>query len=106
MPVVPRGLVDQAKIKAGVDLAKRALQPDVVRIMCSFAEDWTGKVSLFFRIVISDAAAAPSRLGENAQRIQRKILSGIKAEELGIQTYFNFRSQSEQAKLREPAWEP
>jgi hypothetical protein len=106
VPIVPRGLVDQAKIKAGVDRAKRALQPDVVRIMYSFAEDWTGKVSLFFRIVISDAAAAPSRLAENAQRIQRKILAEIKAEDLGIQTYFNFRSQSEQAELKEPAWEP
>jgi hypothetical protein len=64
-PIVPRGLVDQAKIKTGVDRAKRALQPDVVRIMYSFAEDWTGKESLFFRVVISDAAAA-------AQRARRK----------------------------------
>lgn len=106
MPIVPRGLVDQAKIKAGIDRAKRALQPDVVRIMYSFAEDWTGQESLFFRVVISDAAAAPSQLGETAQRIRRKILGEIKAEGLGIQTYFNFRSQSEQAELKEPAWEP
>jgi hypothetical protein len=105
VPSIPRGLVDRAKIKAGVDRAKRALQPDVIRIMYSFAEDWTGKVSLFFRIVISDAAATPGRLGGTTQRIERKILSETKAEELGIQAYFNFRSRSEQAELREPAWE-
>jgi len=102
---VPRGLVVQSKIQAGVERAKRALQPDVIRIMYTLTLDWTGEQSLFFRIIISDAAAAPSRLRESTQRIARKILTEIKADELGLQTYFNFRSQSEQAKLREPAWE-
>jgi hypothetical protein len=74
--------------------------------MFGYTSDWTGEQSLFFRIIISDAAAAPNRLRETTQRISRKILTEIKAEELGLQTYFNFRSQSEQAKLKEPAWEP
>ena len=45
-------------------------------------------------------------LGETTQRIMSRILREIQADELGLQTYFNFRSQSEQARLREPAWEP
>ena len=86
--------------------AKRALSPDVIRIMYSFGLDWTGDQSLYFRIILSDKASSPHRLPEITQRVTARILSEIHAHELGLQTYFNFRSQSEQAKLREPAWEP
>jgi hypothetical protein len=105
VPIVPRGLVDQSKIRAGVRRAERDLAPDVIRIMYSFAEDVQGNVSLFFRIVLSDAAAVPSRLRETTQRIIIKVLQEIKAEELGLQTYFNFRSRSEQAALKDSFWE-
>jgi hypothetical protein len=105
VPIVPRGLVDQSKIKVGVQRAERALAPDVIRIMYSFAEDWQGNTSLFFRIVISDTASSPDRLRNTTQRIITKVLQEIKAQELGLQAYFNFRSKSEQAILREPSWE-
>jgi hypothetical protein len=106
VPTVPSGLVDQSKIKAGIKRAERALKPDVIRIMYARTLDWTGEQSLFFRILISDAAASTKRLGETTSRIKARILAEIRADELGLQTYFNFRSQSEQAALREPAWEP
>jgi hypothetical protein len=105
VPIVPRGLVDQAKIMAGVRRAERDLAPDVIRIMCSFAEDVQGNFSLFFRIVISDAISTPANLRETTQRIIAKVSRLIKSEELGLQTYFNFRSESEQAVLRDPLWE-
>ncbi len=72
--------------------------------MYSFAEDVQGNISLFFRVVISDEAAAPMRLRDTTRQIVATVLNKIKAEELGIQTYFNFRSHSEQASLREPFW--
>lgn len=105
MPIVPRGLIDQAKIRTGVRKAEKALAADVIRIMYSVAVDWKEEHSVFFRIVISDNAASPARLRETTQRIIAKVLQEIKAHELGLQTYFNFRSKSEQAMLREPFWE-
>jgi hypothetical protein len=99
-------LIDQARIRKGVLRAQRALAPDVIRVLYSFAVDWTGEESLFFRVVISDRASAPSRLRETTQRIIAKVSDEIKAEDLGLQTYFNFRSKSEQEMLREPFWEP
>lgn len=105
MPTVPRGLVDQSRVKAGVQRAKRALQPDVIRIMYDLTPDWTDEQALFFKIILSDKASSPNRLRETAPRVRETILRAIKADELGLQTYFNFRSQSEQAELREPAWE-
>lgn len=73
--------------------------------MYSYGTDWTGEVALFFRVLLSDKASAPSRLRENTKRISDAILRAVKAEEFGLQTYFNFRSKSEQDKLREPFWE-
>ncbi|MGP0072740.1 MAG: hypothetical protein ACLPWF_12505 [Bryobacteraceae bacterium] len=103
--MVHSGLVDQGKIKAGVQRAERALARDVVRIVYSYAPDWTGDDALFFRIVLRDAASAPDKLRQTTHRIEMRILIEIKAHELGLQTYFNYRSESEQAELREPAWE-
>jgi len=40
VPIVPRGLVDQRKVRAGVLRAQRARAPDVIRIMYSFTDDW------------------------------------------------------------------
>ena len=105
MASVLRGLIDQGKIKAGVQRAERALAPDVIRIMYSYGADVTGEQSLFFRIVISDQAAAPTRLRETTQRIIAKVMAEIKSQELGLETYFNFRSRSEQAALQDSSWE-
>lgn len=69
--------------------------------MHSFAEDVQGNISLFFRIVLSDAASNPALLRGTTQRIISKVLAEINASELGLQTYFNFRSKSEQAALRD-----
>jgi acid stress-induced BolA-like protein IbaG/YrbA len=105
VPIVPRGLVDQGKIKTGVQRAERALAPDVIRIMYSYGVDVVGEQSLFFRIVISDQAAAPARLRETTQRIIAKVMAEIKSQEVGLETYFNFRSRSEQAMLQDSSWE-
>ena len=64
VPIVPRGLVDQGKIRTGVRKAEHDLRPDVLRIMYTFAEDVQGNISLFFRVVISDGTSAPAKLRE------------------------------------------
>jgi hypothetical protein len=73
--------------------------------MFGLAENSSGEMSLFFRIVISDDAAKPNRLRESTQRIIGRVSEEIRADELGLETYFNFRSRSEQAALKDPFWE-
>ncbi len=102
--VVPSGLVNQRKIMAGVQKAAKALAPDVVRINYDLGSDWIGNPSVFFRIVLTDQASRPENLREVAQRVTLKITNEAKMDQSGLHTYFNFRSVSEQAKLREPAW--
>ncbi|HYL38632.1 MAG TPA: hypothetical protein VEV17_22130 [Bryobacteraceae bacterium] len=41
-----------------------------------------------------------------APRIIWRTTDLLELPTLGLSPYFNFRSESEQAKLREPAWEP
>ena len=102
--IIPRGLVDQRQIQAGVATAAKGLRPDVVRIRYDVGEDWSGEPSLFFRVVLSDGASAEKRLYSNVQRITAAVLDAVKPEELGLHAYFNFRSKSEQEQLREPSW--
>ena len=46
------------------------------------------------------------RLYETAQRIKERILDIVRPmERFGLEAYFNYRSASEQAELREAAWE-
>ena len=104
MPNVSRVWVNQGQIAAALRRAERILAPDVVRIRYNFANDWTGDPSIFFKIVLSDDASQKAKRSETAQRVAVTILDEVKAEDLGLHSYFNFRSLSEQEKLNEPAW--
>jgi len=99
------GLVQKKEIAAAVERAAPTLAPDVVRVQYRFGEDWTGDSSIYFGIILSDhAASQEKRLGEIAQRVETTLEDAINVEELGLQSYFNFRSQSEQANLKDPNW--
>ncbi len=96
--------MDEAQIEAGVQRAAEALAPDVVRIRFSLGEDWTGDPSVFFRVVLSNEASRFEHLGKIADGIEAKITKEGKPEEMGLNYYFSFRSEAEQADLREAAW--
>jgi hypothetical protein len=98
------GRVNEAQIAAGVERARAALAPDVIRSRYTFADDWTGDPSIFFRIVLSDDASRKARLGETAERVEGVIRNEVDPEEFGLHSYFNYRIVSELAELPEPAW--
>lgn len=104
MPIFPAAYVNQSQIKAAVERAVQAVAPDVVRIRYSLDDDWTGEPSIFFRVIVSDSAIRGTRLHEIAERISRTIRNEVKPDELGLHSYFNYRSFSEQVELQEAAW--
>jgi hypothetical protein len=68
--------------------------------------DSTGAAAIFFRVLLSDEASREDRIYETTQRISRKIIDIVEPmEKFGMEAYFNFRSVSEQAKLKDAAWE-
>ncbi len=104
MLVVPGRFVHDSEIDDALLRAQGALGPNVVRIRYSFADDWTGEPSLFFRVLLSDAASKSRKLGEITERIRWGIDKAVKPDEMGLHAYFNFRSKSEQDELQDPAW--
>ena len=100
---MPAAIAQQAKIDAGVRTVEAALRPDVVRIRYEIGEDWSGQWAIFFRVVLSDDAAK-RRLREVATSVVWNLADQLDFQALGVFPYHNFRSESEQATLREEAW--
>lgn len=75
-----------------------------MRIRYDLGEDWSGDGAVFFRVLLKDSASKRPHLREVARRVSAKVLSEVQPQELGLQAYFNFRSESEQASLKEEAW--
>jgi hypothetical protein len=91
--------------QAQVDQIARELAPAVVRIRLEVGRDWSEDPAIYFRVILSDEASQQKRLGEASKIIRAKLSDALQLSELDRIPYFWFRSQSEQAKLREAAWE-
>lgn len=94
----------QSEIDQLVDEAKDELHPYVHHIKAELSSDWTGDPAVFFRIVLTNTAARGRSRFKIIERIRQHLREKIKPEALGLLAYFNFRSQSEQAQLRDKSW--
>ncbi|MBS1832437.1 MAG: hypothetical protein JST65_06990 [Acidobacteria bacterium] len=94
-----------AKFKAAVKRAVRCLKPDVVDVSYTFGEDWNGGPSVFFMVILSNAASSQrENLFQVTDRASKMIDFVVQpAENWGVYPYFNFRSEAEQAELNQKA---
>lgn len=83
----------------------RDLAPDVVRIRCQASLDWSGDAALYFRVILSDDASRASRLEAVTKEVKSRLFEALDLSESDPIPYFRFRSESEQAKIREQSWE-
>ena len=105
MPMVPTGFVNKTQLDGEIAKAKRKLPGDAVRVNYSFGTDSTGEPSIFFRIVLTDAASREDKLAEVTSRIATILFDKIRPHEnWGLLPYFSFRSKSEQDKRNDPEW--
>jgi hypothetical protein len=102
--IITRVVLNEADLDRRVKAVARKLAPDVVRIRYDIALDSTDKEAIFFRIVLSNDASREARLRQVMDRVKSELSKRLKVDELGLWVYFNFRSVSEQADLKEPAW--
>jgi hypothetical protein len=76
--------------------------PGVVNLRYTFDDDWSGDPAIFFWITLSDDAARKEVLSQTSRRAMDFITQRLDPmAQWGLIPYFNFRSQSEQAKLKE-----
>ena len=101
--LMPAAIPQQNRIRAEVRVVEAELKPDIVRIRYGISEDWSGQWAIFFRVVLSDEAAK-NRLREVANSVVWRLSERLDFPALGVFPYHNFRSESEQAALREEAW--
>jgi hypothetical protein len=102
--IVPAIFVNAPQLQADVRLAAQSLGADVVRINFEIGSDVMGFDSIFFNIVLTDEASRPARLRFVAQHVALTLMNQLKTDENGVHAYFNFRSQSEVASTKDPAW--
>ncbi|MCU1261205.1 MAG: hypothetical protein JWO80_4090 [Bryobacterales bacterium] len=88
-----------------VEQIARELAPDVVRIRFNVGQDWSEHPAIYFRVILSDAASRPDRLANVTGMVSGRIFNELGLSESDLIPYFRFRSQSEQAKLRDQAWD-
>jgi hypothetical protein len=100
---VPSAVTKQAEINAAIHRVQQTVGPDVVRIRYEIGEDWSGQWAIFFRVVLTDDAAK-SRLCDVATKVVWELSRQLDFPGMGVFPYHNFRSESEQATLQEPAW--
>jgi hypothetical protein len=105
MNMVPTGFVHQTQLANEIAKAIRKLGKDAVRVNFSLGADSTGEPSIFFRIVLTDAASREDKLAEVTGRMATILFDEIRPQEnWGLLPYFTFRSKSEQEKRSDPEW--
>ena len=101
--MVPSGFVHQAQLDAEIKSAVGKLGPEVVHVAYHLGADSTGEPSIFFRVVLTDAAAREETLTETTGRIATTLFNEVRPiENWGLHPYFNFRSQAEQQRRKDP----
>jgi hypothetical protein len=105
MPMVPTGIVHHTQLADEVSKAIRKLGKETVRVNYSMGTDSTGEPSIFFRIVLTEAASREDKLAEVTGRIETMLLDELHPQEnWGLLAYFSFRSKSEQEQRNDPEW--
>jgi len=95
--MVPAGFVHQGQLDAEIKSAVGKLGPEAVHVTYTVGEDSTGEPSIFFRVVLADAATREDTLTEVTGRIVTTLVDQLRPiENWGLHPYFNFRSQSAQ----------
>ena len=101
---VPTAFAQQARFQAAVTRAAKNLAPHVVNIIPTLGNDWSGEPAVFFMVILADSASGRDQLLSISNRVEQAIVQQVQPlEQWGVLPYFNFRSQSEQAKLAQPA---
>jgi hypothetical protein len=75
----------------------------VLSVTPTLGTDWSGESAVFFDVILADDSVPRPQLLAFTKEISRAIVREIRPlEEWDVLPYFNFLTQSEQAKMREP----
>jgi hypothetical protein len=100
---VAKAFAQQAQFFAAVAKAASTLPQAVVDVTPTLGTDWNGESAVFFQIVLRDGTPR-SQLLSLTREISLAIVQQVQPlEEWGVLPYFDFRTQSEHARIKEPS---
>ena len=99
--ILPRGIAQSTELDKSLGALKPAVPATIVNWRYTIGDEWSGDPAIFW-VILSDEAAQR----RNLQAATRQIVDLVKQRvdpfgQWGLIPYFSFRSQSEQARLRE-----
>lgn len=103
--VYTRAFAHKREFADAVARVEEKLGDQVIRIRYSLDYDSTGDPAVKFRVVMPDSSLAKGKLLESTRHVSFVIEDELQPlETWGVYPYFNFRAQSEQEEMQEPAW--
>jgi hypothetical protein len=100
---IPRAFAQQAQFFGAV--SRLSLPPQVVGLTPTLGTDWNGNEAVFFQVVLADNAAPRNQLLALTKRISHDVIMQLNPnEEWGVWPYFDFITQSELARMKQPTW--
>ena len=101
---LPRAVAQQPQFQAAVARAAQQLAPNVVDIIPTLGDDWSGEPAVFFLVILTDAASRRDQLLRVTNQVSHFIDREVEPlEQWDVLPFFNFRSQSEQAEIDQRA---
>jgi len=99
---IARAFAQQAQFFGAI--SRLSLSPQVVSLTPSLGTDWNGNEAVLFQVVLADNAVPRTQLLAFTKQISQSIITQLNPnEEWGVWPYFDFISQSEQARMKQPA---
>ena len=106
MPNRPRGIAQPAELVKSLNGVYHLMPPGFVKWNYTFGNDWSGDPAVFFWVVLSAEASNPKNLRQVTSAIANIVTQNVDPlNEWGLIPYFSFRSQSEQAELKEEVFD-
>ena len=106
MPILPRGVAQHSELIKEFNKLRHISIPGVVKWNYTLDNDWSGDPAIFFWVVLSDDASKSEKLRTTTAAFMNFINNKVDLRgDWGLIPYFNFRSVSEQAKLKDEVYE-
>jgi hypothetical protein len=85
-------------------IAKVPLPPGVVSVTPTLGTDWYGDSAVFLKVVLADSVPRDQLLALTKQVSWNIVMQVQPLAEWDVLHYFDFLIESENARMKEPAW--
>lgn len=97
---MPSEITKQPQIEAAVREVVNGSSAHVINIDFEFGKDWSGDWAIFFHVVLRDQASKGIMLGRVTTEVRKRLAEKLRALDIRLIGYSDFRSESELAELQ------